>query len=126
MTSKTYADFGTMTGTASCELCGNVDPPAFKTFFELTPVGKNHKSITIKVNNKVMHWRFDWFQGKPAYVKFIDSERDLYVGIFDYEKNRVFPAPASLNADSEIFVLTNIMLQKFSKGELKYLFDILN
>jgi len=125
MTSRTYADYGTMTGTAPCELCGSVEPPDFRTFFELTPVGKNYKSISIKVNSKIMHWRIDWFQGKPAYVKFIDSERDLYVGTYDYEKNRVFSAPASLHADSEVFVLTNIMLQKFCKGDLKYYFDLL-
>lgn len=127
MTSKTFAWTGTMTATADCQLCGPCDPPAYRTFFEISPVGQNFKTISVKVSGKVLHWRFEWLHDKATYVKMHtnDSPEERYIGIYDYQKNVVHEAPASVTKNSEFFVLTNIMLDKFIKNNLKYLYNAL-
>ena len=125
MTNQTHGYLGTMTATADCQLCGSMEPPSYRTFFELTPVAKNNKTISAKVNGKIMHWSFEWLHDRATYVKMWtnDSPEQRYVGIFDYQKNVVHEAPASINKTSEYFIMTNIMLDKFVKNDLKYIFD---
>jgi hypothetical protein len=123
---KTFADFGTMTATAPCELCGAVEPPKFRTFFELTPFHGNSKTIVVKVSGQVLYFCFEWLHDRPTYVKMYTSDNTTprYVGTYDYSKNRVFTAPTGLSADSQYFVITNMMLEKFAAEKLSY--SILN
>ena len=128
MTSRTFSWTGTMTATADCQLCGPCDPPSYQTFFELTPVGRNNKTISVKISGKVMHWSFEWFHDRATYVRMWtnDSPEQRYVGIFDHEKNIVNEAPASVAKTSEYYILTNLMLDKFIKNNLKYVYNALS
>lgn len=124
---QTFGPIGTMTATAPCELCGGMESPGFVTFMELTPIRRNFKTITCKTEKGNLHWKVDWFHGRPTYVaiQHWDMPTWTLVGTYDYEKNMVVATPASLEERSSLFILTQIMLNKFAEKKLTYFYDVL-
>jgi hypothetical protein len=124
---QTYGSVGTMTATAPCELCGPMESPGFITFMELSPTRRNYKTISCRTEKGTLHWKIDWFQGMPCYISIQhwDMVNWSLVGTYDYDKNIVVATPASLEEKSSLFLLTQIMLQKFAEGKLNYVYDLL-
>lgn len=124
---QTFGTIGTMTATAPCELCGPMANPGFKTFMELEPPRRNYKTISCKTKGGTIHWKIDWFQGKPTYIaiQHWDMTSWTLVGTYNYEKNVVMESPKSLEEKSTLTILTHIMLQKFAENKLTWFYDIL-